>query len=453
MGDETPGAAADAGATPVRQRARVVFALACTAMILSAPGQSYLVSVFVDDMIDGLDLTRTTFSIIYAFATVLSATFSLLFGRATDRFGLRALWLVAGIGLGASCLLTSWASGVLLATISLLGLRAFGHGPFPLLGTLIVNHRFKARRGAAIAGLNVALAGATIALPPLLALLIDGIGWQASYRILGVVVLALLPLSLLVPGRKRPEAGAGSASPDPAAAAVAAVAADAGAPAPGIAATVSGGDVSPAAAAATAATAVSRSRRLARRLDLDRSAVLLLVAFAATPVVATGLSFHAVSLLGGRGLDRPAAALAISMMGISGVIVSVLSATFVDRLRTRTLLVGMSACLVASALLFLIPVGAIAYPAFALLGLNVSLFGIVSGVAWARSYGLARIGRYQGLSFCVISVFAAAGPLPLALSLGASGSYTPGMVFLVAFAAIGVLAALRWRPPAGAVGA
>ena len=110
----------------------------------------------------------------------------------------------------------------------------------------------------------------------------------------------------------------------------------------------------------------------------------------------------------------------------------------------------MSCCLAGASLLFLVPVGAVAYPAFALLGLNVSLFGIVSGVAWARTYGTARIGRYQGLSFCVISVFSAVGPLPLALSRAASGGYMPGAFLLAALSGVGVLAAVRWRPPAGA---
>ena len=388
----------------------LVLALACTAMLLSTPGQSFLVAVFLDDLLDGLDLSRTAFSVIYALATLLSAAFSLLSGRASDRVGLRALWLVTGIGLGSACLLMSWASGIVLAAVALLGLRAFGHGPFPLLGTLLVNHRFRGRRGAAIAALSFAQASATIVLPPLVALLIEAVGWRSSYRILGIVVLALVPLALLVPGRRRALLSAAAALPE-----------------------------GPATLAAP--------RAGLRRLDLDRSAALLLVAFAATPAVATGLTFHAVSLLGGRGLERPAAAAALSAMGIAAAVVTALSAAIVDRLRTRTLLLTMSVALVASALLFLVPVGLVAYPAFALLGFNIGVFGIATGVAWARTYGLARIGRYQGISFFVISVCAAAGPLPLAVARAGTGSYTPGIVFLAAVAAVGVLAALRWHEP------
>lgn len=412
MREEAPSEAP----APARPGARLVLALAFTAMFVSGPGQSFLISVFVDDLLASTGISRTAFSSIYAGATVCAGLLTLLIGRVADRLGLCALWLGAAVGLATACLLTSLAEGIVLAAASLALLRAFGHGSLPLVGTLLANHSVHQRRGAAVAAANFGLSAATIALPPLVALLIDGVGWRASFRILGLVVLALAPLAFAI----RP------AAPAPAAAAAAG-------PPPG---------------AAAPARARPWPRRHGRHAaGVDRSAVLLLAVLVPLPLVATGLTFHAVSLLAGRGLDRPAAALALSAIGIAAAISTGLAAGVVDRLSTSALLVAMSATLLVSTLVLLVPVGPLAYPGFALMGLATALFSLASGIAWARTYGLAGLGRRQGVSFAVISVSAAVGPLPLAVSRSLTGSYTAGLVLLAALSAVGVVAALSWREP------
>jgi hypothetical protein len=96
-----------------------------------------------------------------------------------------------------------------------------------------------------------------------------------------------------------------------------------------------------------------------------------------------------------------------------------------------------------------------AYAGFVLLGLAGGLFTVVSGTAWARSYGFERLGGMQGSASLVQILAAAICPLPLALSLGGSGSYLPGTLMLVALAAGATIAAACWRDPrhVGPVGA
>ncbi|MEX2210690.1 MAG: hypothetical protein WD689_02875, partial [Gaiellaceae bacterium] len=66
---------------------------------------------------------------------------------------------------------------------------------------------------------------------------------------------------------------------------------------------------------------------------------------------------------------------------------------------------------------------------------------------WARTYGVVGLGRLQGVSFAAQIAAAAAGPLPLALSLQATGSYRAGVLFLAAVAAAALVGAARWREP------
>lgn len=396
-----------------RRSSSLALGLAFVAMFASAPGQSFLLSVFVDDLLKDTGLSRTVFSTLYGLATIVSATVSLVLGRATDRIGLRVSWIGVAAGLACACLITSAASGLVLAFVGLALLRAFGQGSFPLLGTLIVNYWFPARRGAAMAAASFGITAATIALPPLVALLIGGVGWQTAYRILAAVLLAVvLPLGFLL--RRPPAAAAGS--PAPMAVVVAA-------PSPS-----------------------RRSRRLRIRIP-SREAALLLGVFAAPPLVMTAITFHAVSVLGGRGLSAPAAAVALSVFGAASAVATVGIGAVADRLSTRALLVAMSSALLAGTLVLLVDSAALSYVGFALIGSAGGLFGVTSGIAWARTYGVVGLGRLQGVSFAAQIAAAAAGPLPLALSLQATGSYGAGLLFLAAVAATALVGAARWREP------
>lgn len=399
-----------------RRSSSLALALAFVAMFASAPGQSFLLSVFVDDLLEDTGLSRTVFSTLYGLATIVSATVSLMLGRATDRIGLRVSWFVVAMGLACACLITSAATGFFLAFVGLALLRAFGQGSFPLLGTLIVNYWFPARRGAAMAAASFGITAATIALPPLVALLIGGVGWQTAYRILAAVLLAVvLPLGLLL---QRP------------------------------AATTAPGESAPLlpVAAVAAPSPSRRSRRLRIRIP-RREAALLLGVFAAPPLVMTAITFHAVSLLGDHGLSAPAAAAALSIFGAASAVATVGIGTVADRLSTRGLLVAMSSTLLAGTLVLLVTSAALGYVGFALIGSAGGLFGVTSGIAWARTYGVVGLGRLQGISFAAQIAAAAAGPLPLALSLQATESYRAGVLFLAAVATAALVGAARWREP------
>jgi predicted MFS family arabinose efflux permease len=223
------------------------------------------------------------------------------------------------------------------------------------------------------------------------------VGWRDAYRLIAVAVLVvMLPLALLVRGRPGREPG-------------------------------------------------PRVRGL--RLALPGRAAAVLLAVLATPaLVTTALTFHAISLLAGDGLSTPAAAAALSLLGAAGAVALVVTGAIADRVGTRALLCALTGLLGAGTALFLLPGAAASFAGFAVIGLSTGVWGVVGGIAWARTYGLDELGRLQGLSFAAQIVAAAAGPLPLALSLGATGSYTAGLLFLLAAALAAAAAAARWHP-------
>lgn len=81
------------------------------------------------------------------------------------------------------------------------------------------------------------------------------------------------------------------------------------------------------------------------------------------------------------------------------------------------------------------------------LGVGMGTTGVANGTVWARTYGLAQLGRIQGTAQSSMITAAAVAPLLPAVSGGVTGSYTPGLVALAALAALACVAALRWREP------
>jgi MFS family permease len=409
--DEARAGDRQAARRRLQQRALV---LGFVAMFASAPGQSFLIAVFVEHFLVGTGLSRTVFSTLYALATVVSAAGMIVLGRAADRFGLRAAWVVAALGLAAACGLASLASGALVAFLALAMLRTFGQGSSPLVGTLLVARWFGRRRGQAMAIATFGITAAAVALPPTVVALVVALGWRDAYRAIGLATLALLlPLALLVrEPHRRGRRGPDEPAPDEA-----------------------------------FPPALRRSRRLPRLEVPSRRAARLLVVLASPSLVMTAVVFHAVSVLGGRGLSLQQAGAVLALFGAASAVGTIAGGAVADRATTRLLLSLMSGLLAAAPIALLLPGAPTAVAAFVLMGLGGGVYGVVSGIVWARTYGLAQLGKLQGTSFSVQIAGAAFGPLPLALSLSATGSYVPGLAGLAAYALLALAAALGWRDP------
>ena len=403
------------GTRPYRTHQLWMMGLAAVAFFASGPGQSYLVSIFVDDFLAGTGLSRTVFSGLYAGGTVVSAMSMLALGRVVDRHGLRAAWIVVTVVLAAACGVASVATGAVVAFLALAMLRTFGQGSFPLVGTLIVTRSFERRRGQAMAVANLGMTLGSVVLPPLTVALILAAGWRHAYQILGLALLVLvLPLARLVrpgPARADDDRRDDRAESFPA--------------------------------------AMRPSARLPRLSLPTRGAGQVLFVLAAPPLVGTALTFHAVSILGERGLSFVQAGFALSILGASAAAGTVLFGLVADRLSTRMLLSMVSFAVLTGASVLLMPHEYAAYMAFAVLGVSLGGNGVVNGIVWARTFGLAQIGRIQGAAQSSMITAAAVAPLVPAISYGVTGGYAAGVLVLCAFASSTLVAAISWKDPRG----
>ena len=208
MPAEATIATAAAGRPPFAGRwygPRVVTASSLV-LALTAPGQTAAISAFVDPLIHGLHISRTSVSAAYLAGTLAGAAAMPLFGRGIDRFGARRLMVAIALGFGAVLIGLSAVSGIAGLTAGFVGIRMLGQGALNLTATTAVAVYIERRRGLA-QGITAAIGTAGIALAPvLLESQVARYGFRTVWFAEGLVVwAAVIPIALAgLPHRPRP---------------------------------------------------------------------------------------------------------------------------------------------------------------------------------------------------------------------------------------------------------
>lgn len=176
----------------------LVVAAAFTVTLLGF-GSAYTFSAFFEPLQDEFSASRGTVSLMFSFAGCLYFGLGAVSGPLADRLGSRSLSIIGMSLLGGGLALAGAARSlteVYLAYGLGVGLGV-GLSYVPVLGA--VQRWFTRRRGfasgIAVSGIGVG----TLAMPPIAAWLIDGVGWRVAYMLIGGFVAAIgIGVSLLV---------------------------------------------------------------------------------------------------------------------------------------------------------------------------------------------------------------------------------------------------------------
>ncbi|MGB5565640.1 MAG: MFS transporter, partial [Acidimicrobiia bacterium] len=95
---------------------------------MTGPGQTIGVSVFVDPMISGLDLTRSQVSVAYLIGTLVGAASLLPVGRWIDRVGSRRAMTWIGVAFGVGLVAMSGVRGFVTLAVGFTLIRWLGQG-------------------------------------------------------------------------------------------------------------------------------------------------------------------------------------------------------------------------------------------------------------------------------------------------------------------------------------
>lgn len=159
--------------------------------------------VFVLPLSDEFGWKRAQVSSVYSVFLTVTGLAAPLTGMLIDRWGPRVVYPLGLVLLGSSSLLAArltqlWQFQVIVGLMAGLGVSMLGMVPASMLISRWFRTRMSTAMGVAYAGFGTG----TILIVPLAQRLIELAGWRATYSMMGMATLALLPLLFLLPWRE-----------------------------------------------------------------------------------------------------------------------------------------------------------------------------------------------------------------------------------------------------------
>jgi len=369
-------------------------------------------------MLAELGWSRSLFSTLYSLGTLASAGALVFVGRQIDRVGNRLILALAAFGFGASMLLLSTASGVVVVLISFAMLRTFGSGVLTLAARTLVPNWFHTRAGRAFSLIGLAAMLSEARIPLFNNLMIDAVGWRGAWQVNAIVMWAVLLPIVTIAIRNRP--------------------ADLGQFPDGI---------KPREDDAQASAADQSGVTL--HVALRTTTFWFLIGASVVPsLVVTGLAFNQVAILTARGLPSSLAATTFAVEAAIALPTTLLAGWLVDRYPVRFVLMAGQVCLiVAMALLLFAETPALVLLYSAWRGASSGLWKVAADVAWPSYFGRRYLGSIRGVGFAVGVVGAAIGPIPFGLAYDFFGGYTPAIAGLLILPVLAAVAVTQARPP------
>ena len=400
----------------------VIVFVAALVQFASAPGQTYVVSIFIEPMITEMGWSRTLFSSMYAIASLSAALFMIVVGRSLDRFGTRRTLTTLIVLMGLATIWMSAMDSEWKLVIGFASIRAIGQGSLGrLVGPTMISTWFIRMRGRANSISSVGGALSMAVFPLLVHMFISEFGWRMSWLILGFSVWALLLLPSVILVRRNPEEV--GLLPD-------------GIPNSNRPQNASGLSMD---------IEVNFSMREALQ---TRALWMLTLSGVSMPLIMTGLMFHHVSVLDSKGLSPWFAAMTMGLFGPMTLIFNVCCGFLVDKFANRFLLTAGNAILIITMLCLMWTSDtwqAIIY--IVLLSASGSLIYTTNTVVWANYFGRLGLGTITGFNTTMMVAFSALGAIPFGLIHDQTGSYDKALVMLIAMPAGSLLCALLATPP------
>ena len=390
-------------------------------ILMTAPGQTYIVSMFIERFIGDLGISRSLVSTLYMIGTLANAVLLQLIGvgRIIDRRGPRIAATVSALLLGGTCFYMASVSSAAMLLFGFIALRFFGQGSLSLICSTMINQWWVRRRGTLRGLSGIASSGLTGVLPGLVMMLIGAIGWRPAYAALGgVLLLIMVPIALLF-FRRRPEDH--GLLPD-------------------------GGEP-------------KKAPRRKRATDPEHGHTLrgamatplfwvMALGIASMSMLGTGLIFHMESIVTDQGLAASIAAAVFVPIGLVQAALRLPLGVLVDIIQPRYVLAG--GLVLQAIVLWIAPrlgsvTSAMVYGG--VFGAMQVAWGAAGAVMWARYFGREHLGSIGGAGMSIAIAGSALGPMAMGVARDVMGTYAT-FCNLSAFLPLGLaVACLLVRTP------
>lgn len=388
-------------------------------IVMMGPSQTFTISLFIDDIVQDLGISRSFVSLIYGLATLTASFLLPITGRLVDRYGTRRLIVVNALTFGVATMLLSQLSGPWSLFGMILLVRFLGFGSMQLISNNVIAQWFVHRRGLVMGIAGQSLAISLIVYPALSNWLIGVLGWRMAWVALGALALAvMLPVGWLF-FRDRPE--------------LYGLLPDGRAPTPSEIEAV-------------------RNEEQWTLAEARHTPIfwLLFASCTSLSMITAGMVFHQTSLFQEQGVDGDLTVMAFQLQALFAVIGNLSIGYLLDRFPARRLLALQMACLAGAIVQMLFlhnTLGVAIYSA--LMGLTAGSFRVTDATVWARYFGRLHLGSIRGVTMIGTVGGTALGTYILGLGYDVTGDYDAALYLLLTLPVLLTFATfVVKRPPA-----
>ncbi len=332
-------------------------------------GQTYYISIFSSEIRSIFSLSHGDYGLIYAIATIGSATTLVWVGKFIDKMDLRSYTIFVLLGLSVACLLFSFISSIILLTISLFLLRLFGQGLMMHTSVTSMGRYFNETRGKAVSLVSFGNPLGQGMLVSLAIFLLSYLDWQTIWIASSIAtILIVSPIILLLlgnhPVRKRKTLSKNTTSIN---------------------------------------TVNSWTRKEVLR---DIRFYLILPLMLAPSYITTGFFFHMSHLVDTKGWDLNVFTQTFYMYVVSSLLTALITGNVTDKFGAKKIL-PLSLIPQCVAMLILAvtnqPIAQILYMFTS--GMTVGIRVTIGGAIWPEIYGVNNLGGIRALAtfFMVLS--------------------------------------------------
>jgi len=392
----------------------MILAAGTIGILMSIPGQTTGVSVFIENLLRDLEISRNNLSLAYLFGTVFSGLMITKAGKYYDQYGARLMAFIAAGILGIMLLfltrvdkIAAWLSyqlasmsvelfTFLLMIIGFWGIRFFGQGLLTMVSRNMVMKWFDKRRGLAngIMGLFIAF-GFSYA-PRLYNDMIEQLEWKGAWFLLAVILGLGFVIFVFIFYRDNPQDC--KCQPD--------------------------GKMKKKKVRQRPPSLppVDYTLKEARQ---TRAFWIFTLAMALNALYISGITFHVVSVFGSVGYSSREAINIFLPASIIAIIVQFLGGWLSDYIKLKYMLLLYMVAMITTAIgLYFLHAGSIPYWMIIVgNGIIWGMYVLLSAVTWPRFYGLKNLGAISGHSMSWMVIGSAFGPYLFSLSYESTGSY------------------------------
>lgn len=388
-------------------------------LFFSGPGQTYSISIFIDQYIQHFGWSRSLVSMIYSLATLSAGFLMFNIGSLIDRYGHRRMSVFVGILLALTCFLNSLVSNVVMLAIGFFFIRLFGQGAMTLIPNTLVPQWFIRKRGRALSFMAIGSFLSAASFPLMNAWLIQTYNWSWTWIIWGSALLFLyLPLALIFI-RNKPEDI--RLLPD------------------------------------NIPNHGTQEKEAHEHIEVSwtfeeakQSKVFWLLIFCAgvPAMINTGLAFHLVSILEGKDVPATVTATVLSVMAMTGFPITFIAGFLLEKIKVNIILSFMFLGEVLFVLCLIFTNSSITAIIYGLIwGITGGLEVIALNYIWPTYFGREHIGRIRGTSMTVMIIASSFGPLLLGVAYDFFGEYNKILGGLLIFSLFGGIFSLLAKQP------